>query len=51
MSQHHHPHAEHHVQSSAVMRDFVIGMADGLTCAGMKTRITHESDEEQIAQG
>lgn len=26
-----HPHHEHHVESSAMLRDFVIGMADGLT--------------------
>lgn len=31
MSDHHHMHREHHVQSSAALRDFVIGMADGLT--------------------
>jgi VIT1/CCC1 family predicted Fe2+/Mn2+ transporter len=29
MSQHH--HTEHHIQSSAVLRDFVLGMSDGLT--------------------
>lgn len=29
--QHHHPHHEHHVHSPAALRDFVIGMADGLT--------------------
>src|SRR6185295_4505696 len=26
-----HPHHEHHVTSSASLRDFVIGMSDGLT--------------------
>jgi VIT1/CCC1 family predicted Fe2+/Mn2+ transporter len=28
---HHHHHHEHHVTSSQMLRDFVIGMADGLT--------------------
>src|SRR5690348_13074457 len=28
---HIHHHAEHHITSSATLRDFVIGMSDGLT--------------------